>query len=295
MRWLARAAACLLPLLLAACAAAEPSQPTAPDPAVREEVLRAPLTAADGGARSIVVRLCRPEGTGPVPLVVINHGSPPNAAARPGVRPAACGSEAVTWFLRRGFAVALPLRRGYGESGGAWAEGYGSCDSPDYVAAGQETARDIRAALDAVHALPGIRRDGTVVVGQSAGGWGTVALAADPPPDVVAMVSMAGGRGGHSGGMPNVNCRPDLLARDAGRLGATARVPMLWIYTANDSYFEPRIVSALHAAFAGAGGAAELHQLAGWGRDGHGLFFAPGGSAVWGPVVAQYLEARGVR
>ena len=30
-----------------------------------------------------------------------------------------------SWFLARGYVVALPLRRGYGETGGAWADGRG--------------------------------------------------------------------------------------------------------------------------------------------------------------------------
>jgi pimeloyl-ACP methyl ester carboxylesterase len=79
------------------------------------------------------------------------------------------------WFLEKGYAVALALRRGYGETGGAWAEDYGSCTRPNYVDAGVETSRDLDAVVAFMTSLPFIQPDGAIVVGQSAGGWGTIA------------------------------------------------------------------------------------------------------------------------
>ena len=285
-------------LLLLACQGSgrPPAGPALPPPdampaAPGEAWLEAPVP---GTGQSIRVRLCRPPGPGPAPLAVINHGSPANAAERPALRPAGCGSEAVRWFTARGWAVALPLRRGYGATGGAWAEAYGTCRDPDFVAAGRETARDIAAAIGAAAGLPGIRADGVLVVGQSAGGWGALALAADPPPGVAAVVNMAGGRGGWAGGMPNANCRPDRLAAAAGTFGRTARRPTLWLYTANDSFFAPPLAAAMHGAFTTAGGTARLVSLPAWGADGHDLFFGRGGSATWGPVLAAFLAEAGL-
>jgi pimeloyl-ACP methyl ester carboxylesterase len=267
----------------------------------RERLHRVPVPEEGGGPAPLVeMRLCRPPGAAEAaPLAVLNHGSPPNAAARPGMRPAACEAEPVRWFLARGYAVALPLRRGYGASGGAWAEGFGRCGSPDFGSAGRETARDIAAALAYARALPEVRADtGALVVGHSAGGWGAVALAGQHPQGVAAVVSLAGGRGGWAGGTPGANCRPDLLVAEAGRLGAAAAArrapPMLWVYAANDSFFGPRLAAALHAAFTAKGGAASLVDLPAFGRDGHGLFFARDGSAVWGPVLEGWLAARGL-
>src|ERR1039458_3569281 len=37
-----------------------------------------------------------------------------------------CDQEAAQWFLTRAYVVAFPLRRGYGATGGKWAESYGS-------------------------------------------------------------------------------------------------------------------------------------------------------------------------
>ena len=137
--------------------------------------------------------------------------------------------------------------------------------------------------------LPGGRPDGVILIGQSAGGWGVVAYDSQPHPKVAALISMAGGRGGHEDNQPNQNCRPDALAAAAGVFGAHASTPMLWIYTANDSFFAPPIAAALPDSFVEAGGQAELHQLDPFGSDGHALFFSQGGSAIWGPLVAAHL------
>jgi len=243
----------------------------------------------EGTNQLILMRLCRPVGSNPARLVVANHGSPPSAAQRPTMAPWSCEQRAISWFLTRGYAVAVPLRRGYGASGGTWAENYGACRDPNFVAGGTETARDIRSAITYATAQPGIRRDGAVVVGQSAGGWGSLALAARNPPEVVAIVNMAGGRGGRVDNLPNSNCRPDVLATSAGQFGQSARVPSLWVYTANDSFFSPSLAGTMHQNYVQAGGVADFRALPAFGRDGHGLFTAAGGPQIWGPLVEAFL------
>lgn len=64
-----------------------------------------------------------------------------------------------------------------------------------------------------------VKPSNAVVVGQSAGGWGTIAYAGAQHPNVAAFVVMADGRGGHRDFRANNNCRPDLLANAAGRFG----------------------------------------------------------------------------
>ena len=278
--------------LLCACTGpAAPSADTGPGNTIQTgRVVSVPVTDAAGQVTQLQTRVCRPAGDAPARLVVINHGSPPNAAARPRMQLGRCREEAAQWFLQRGYVVAFPLRRGYGATGGAWAETYGGCRQPDYVRAGLETARDINAAVDTVTALPSVRPDGVVVVGQSAGGWGTIAYDSLPHPRVAALIVMAGGRGGHEDNIPNENCRPDLLVEAAGHFGATAATPMLWVYAANDSFFAPTIARGLYQSFTAAGGKADFEQPGPYDGDGHGLFFGPGGSATWGPMVDAYLS-----
>ncbi len=298
-RWAFRGSVLGLVLaLLAACAPSEPpgAEPRRAGPADQasgswaEQTHFLPVPEPGGATRLIYARICRPPGEQPRRLVVINHGKATQPSQRAAYRPPACDAEAVRWFLERGFAVILPVRRGYGPSAGTLAELYPTCaPSRDYATGALETARDIRAAIAYGTALPGVRPDGVVVVGQSAGGLGTVALSSLNPPQVAALVNMAGGDGGHLNQVRHAVCQPPALVRAAGQFGATARLPMLWVYTANDSFFGPDLAAAMHRAYVDAGGRAQLAQLPAWGTDGHALFFGRGGSAVWGPLVESFL------
>lgn len=272
-------------LLLASCAASGPGV----NPS-RTADLSVPVRNNDGTTVALVGQVCRPATDAPAPVVVIAHGSPPSANARLKETLAACDDEAPSWFTAHGFVVVQTLRRGYGATGGDWAEGYGSCSQPDFTNAGLETARDIAATVDAATALPYVRPDGAVVVGQSAGAWGTLAYSSLPHPKVAALVAMAPGRGGHRNGVPNQNCGPDRLAAAAGRYGAASRDGILWVNTANDSFFAPELVLNMQAAFTGSGGVLTAVHLGAYDGDGHRLFFGDGGSALWGPVVEAYLR-----
>jgi dienelactone hydrolase len=218
--------------------------------------------------------------------VIINHGSPRTAAERETLTPRFGGATA--WFVERGFAVAVPARRGYGPTGGPWMEDSGRCDSPDYHNAGLTTAQDIRSAVLYFREQRFVDRDRIVLVGQSAGGWGVLASAGLKLPGVVAIVNFAGGRG--SRGSDNV-CTPYALVQAARRFGAGAENPVLSIYTANDTYFNPSLARQMHEAFV-AGGArqARLLQLAAFGEDGHTMFADRSSPAVWGPHVEPFLR-----
>ncbi len=255
----------------------------------RDQLHSIPVQEARGDVVQLSARICRPAGDAPAALVIINHGSPAKPEDRPKMQLGRCEQEAAQWFLRRGYVVVFALRRGYGQTGGEWAEGYGECSNPQFFRGGLSTARDIDAIVAYATALDFVRPDGVVVVGHSAGGWGTIAYDSRPHPKVAAFINFAGGRGGHRNNIPNSNCREDVLVEAAGRYGGTASTPMLWIYASNDSFFAPRLAGALWRAFTAAGGKGDFEQLGPSGKDGHGLFSQPGGAKTWGPLVESYL------
>ena len=164
-------------------------------------------------------RVLRPPCREPFPLAIVSHGSPPDGSQRPNME-IPTFSAVSNWLLQRGYMVALPLRRGYGRTGGPWLENFGSCSSPDYYRAGMTTAQDIRTAIDYFRGRPEVQRDRLLLIGWSAGGWGSLAAASQNPPGVFAVINFAGGRGG---GHPKVgNCAPQRLVDAAGRYGSTA-------------------------------------------------------------------------
>lgn len=256
--------------------------------ALHESVMRVPVV--NGAQQAYIdVTVFRPEGRGPFPIVVLSHGSPRSAAQRraEGRLRLVAQSEP---FLALGFAVLVPTRRGYGDSGGPWAEGFGSCANPDYYSAGLESARDIRAAVAAVRGEPWADTRRVVLAGQSAGGFGSVAASSTAFDGLVGVINFAGGRGSLA---PGRVCGESRLVEAMARYGRAAHVPELWIYSANDRYFEPSLARRMYGAFVAGGGAAEFVMAPPCGVDGHGYFARA--MDDWTPRVASFLARIGAR
>jgi len=163
----------LAPALVGGARAQPAAGPVAsPEGPWREQIHWIPMIDAAGSHHLLQARICRPLGDAPSRVVVIAHGTfPNNRNAVPGH----CGAETPRWFLDRGFIVVMALRRGYGATGGDWAEGIYHRPGDDYALAGLETARDIAATVDYGTALPFARPQAAVVIGHSGGGWGAMA------------------------------------------------------------------------------------------------------------------------
>lgn len=232
--------------------------------------------------------IVRPAGAGPFPLALINHASTESAERR-ALLPEPSYAALTTWFVKRGYLVALPQRPGHGPTGGPYLEDQGGCDDADYARAGRGGAASIEAALAAMFARADVRKTGALVVGHSAGGWGALALASRNPRGVAAIIDFAGGRGGRSFDHANNNCAPERLIEAARVFGATARIPTLWIYAENDSYFAPSLVRRMADAWRDGGGRVDLALVPAFGLEGHRLAEADDGASVWAPIVAGFL------
>lgn len=250
-----------------------------------------PLEPGVSDTAQLVGRVCRPDIPGRLPVVVINHGAPSVPDLRLRMEPTGCDTEAAQFFMDRGYVVVFALRRGFGQSTGPVVENTGLCYNPNYFRAGLAGAMDIDAILRFATSLPYARPDNAVVIGQSTGGWATIAYDSVPHPLAKVFISFAGGRGAHDAADPSTICRPDLLVAAAKRYGEESVLPMLWIYARNDTFFPEPVATQMHEAYARAGGHAELVFTPPFGREGHGLFYGQGGSAVWGPIVEAYIAA----
>jgi dienelactone hydrolase len=263
-----------------------------PTPHIQEEVWALPL------ALPVLAYLVRPVGTGPFPLVVMNHGVSLNPKER-GFFPLVEFRDAAQWFARRGYMVVAPVGPGYGGGGldlpehglyGLFFSSIGDCTNPNFRDPGLAIAALDNWVIDYMTRQKLIVPDKVVVVGQSAGGWASIALSSLNPAPVRAIITFAAGRGGHVDGKPNNNCAPDKLVAAAGEFGRTSRVPMLWIYASNDSYFGPELSRQMHEAFTTAGGKAEYHMLPPFGSDGHFLIDSPDAVPMWAPLVSRFLD-----
>jgi len=241
----------------------------------------------------------RPVGDGPFPLVIMNHGVSLNPTDR-GFFPLVEFRDAAMWFARRGHLVVAPVGSGYGavahdmpELGiyGTFFSKIGKCTNPNFRDAGLAVALvDLWIIEYMTNEKMTMPKD-VIVVGQSAGGWAAIALSSQNPPAVRAIITFAAGRGGRVDGKPNNNCAPDRLVEATGEFGRSARVPMLWIYAENDTFFGPALSRRMHDAYTGAGGKAEYHMLPPFGSDGHFLIGSADSIPMWAPLVSRFLES----
>jgi len=227
----------------------------------------------------------RPAGNGPFPMAVINHGSDQDAGRRKRSRLPEFASL-TSWFVRHRYVVVLPERPGHG-GGGPYLEDQNGCEHADYVKAAEGAADSIADAVDYMKQQSFVSPEGIVVAGHSAGALGSLAYAARKPPGVRAVVNFSGGRGGHHMNKPDNNCAPDRLVAAVGLFGQTTRVPTLWIYAENDTYFPPALSQAMVAAFRSGGGRADYELLPPLSGEGH---FAIR-SSEWSDILEKFLAA----
>ncbi len=221
------------------------------------------------------------------PMIVINHGTSDFTRLSVSMPVYYWLSR---WFVERGYVVVLPQRRGHGATGGPLAESIGTCANPNHLASGRAAADDIEAVVDYMTQQPFVEPGKTIVAGISTGGWASLALAARNPANVRAVINFAGGRGGHAGGRSNAVCGEDALIAAAGTYGGAARIPTLWLYSENDSYFGPKLARAMAGAWTARGGRADLRVLPPYEDDGHQIADDWAGRDLWGSWVDQFLE-----
>jgi len=290
---LLRLAAAILLLAFALIAPARGDDQDSPR-TIQEEIWALPLPLP------MFAYLVRPVGEGPFPLVIMNHGVSLNQQER-SFFPLVEFRDAAKWFARRGYLVVAPVGSGYGASAidiperaiyGPFFSKIGKCNNPNFRDAGLAIAQVDLWIIDYMAAEKRIVPKDVIVVGQSAGGWGSIALSSLNPPQVKAIITFAAGRGGRVDGKPNNNCAPDKLVAATEEFGRTSRVPMLWIYIENDTFFGPTLSKRMHEAFTTAGGKADYHLLPPFGTEGHFLIGSADAIPIWSPLVAKFLEGQ---
>jgi dienelactone hydrolase len=227
-------------LCVLVAAAALPSARAAEkiDYSLREEIHNVPVTAA--GA-AIVVTSFRPRGNGPFPWLVLSHGTATTIEASRAIGRYRPLSPVKEW-VRRGYAVVVPIRRGYGASGGErLGDSYGSCSRPDFRRAGEGAALDLLATVEWAKAQRDLDAKHWLLVGQSAGGFASIYTASKRPDGLVAVLAFSPGRGGDPDKRPGEPCASAQLADLYASIAPQIAVPVLWFYAENDQYIGPRV------------------------------------------------------
>lgn len=261
-------------------------------PRLVQEEVRIPV--ADRGYE-IAATILRPDGVGPFGAVILNHGVPGSERERLRESAAVDFNAAAPVFARRGYVVVMPMRRGFGATGGEFAEDAGPCRNPDYMRAEAEASRDVMAAYEYARSLPYVDGERMILAGQSAGGIVSMFAAAMYQPEgLVAVLAFAAGRGGNPDLRPGTPCAVEPVARVFDAMGSRIRVPVLLHYAENDKYFGPATTKLWYERFVAAGARAEYVMQPAFGKDGHYLFGDIVGVRWWLPAVERFLARHNV-
>ena len=251
-----------------------------PEAPLNERVLSVPGDSYSPVSLQVTVYM--PNGPGPFPLAIMNHGA--TSKVPPEQQPRYRITFAAYYFLSRGYAVALPMMRGY-----AGSEGRLVTHRCNYAATGLEAAVDVRAVIEYMKQQPGIDGSQIVVAGQSFGGWNTLALGALNVPNVKGLVSFSGAME-----MPTCETSYASLLEGAQWLGAHTTTPSIWFFGDNDQLFSTRTWHGMYDRYTAAGGPAELVAYGTFQKDSHNMLGSGAGLPIWVPKVDAFLGKVGL-
>jgi carboxymethylenebutenolidase len=223
--------------------------------------------------------LYKPEGQGPFPAVLWNHGS----ERRPGWLP-----EVAPLFLSKGYVFFIPHRRGHGRSPGDYVmdlleranqSGGPSARSRMLVELMEQHLQDQMAALAYLKGLPNVDPQRIAVAGCSFGGIQTV-LMAEKGLGVRAAVDFAGAA-------QNWQHSQDLRARMIQAV-QHSQMPIFFIQAKNDYDVSPS--RDLAAAMEKSGKPRNLQIFPDFGKSNQDAHeFCVHGSEIWAPQVFSFL------
>lgn len=246
---------------------------------LNEQVVGIPVDAA--GTVTLETTIFKPDGPGPFPMVVFNHGKvegDPHAQQRS--RPLAFARE----FVRRGYVVVAPNREGFANSGGTYKQ-----EGCNVEQNGVAQADDVAATVAYMSKQPYVDASHIVIAGASHGGLTTIAYGTDAAPGVRGLINF-------SGGLRQDACTgwQNNLTRAFETYGERARVPSLWIYGDNDSVWTPDLTARMFASYVEHGAHAKMIDFGSYKNDAHRLVVDRDGVRIWWPAVDAFLARIGM-
>lgn len=249
---------------------------------------RAPTPFTENGEPvSLEVVLFKPAAEGRFPAIVFHHGSTGNGSD-PSLFGITFTSKPVTqYFVERGWMVAFPQRRGRGDSGGRYDEGFKpdrsgySCEEDLALAGAARALEDLDVVTDWLRNRADVDTTRMLVGGSSRGGILSIAHVAQRPDVYLGAINFVGGWVSEGcGDYRSIN--RELFVSGAGVPG-----PSLWLYADNDSFYSIAYSRSNFDAYTGAGGMGTMVEMRrAPGLNGHFLINDP---ELWAPEVDEYI------
>ena len=230
----------------------------------------------------------KPEGRGPFPTLMFNHGST-GIGNDPSLFTSTVTSPALAkYFNDRGWMVVFPQRRGRGKSGGLYDEGFEPdrsqySEDPRHALAGFEHALvDVECTAEHLLSRDDVDHDRLLIGGHSRGGFLALAFAGARPELFSGVLNFVGGWVDEHG------TASEMINPVIAKRGATFTGPTAWLYAENDPFYSIAHSQKSYGAFEAAGGQGQFHVLEMLpGQDGHHILSL---TDLWGPLVDGFLD-----
>ena len=237
----------------------------------------------NGSKIKLEIVVHKPEGSGPFPVVIFNHGST-GSGKNKSYRGKTIEYPSISrYFNDRGWMVVFPQRRGRGKSEGIYDEGFEldrskySCDPALSLPGVDRALEDLGAVTTYLTGRADVVANRMVIAGASRGGILAIACAGQSKARFVGAINFSGGWLGRACSTYEVVNRVTFL-RGASFPGLT-----IWLHGTKDGYYNIAQCRRNYQAFCEAGGKGTFVELPGR----HGLLLA---TAMWGKYVDEYLS-----
>jgi carboxymethylenebutenolidase len=238
------------------------------------------------GGYSLVGHLYQPEGVGPWPALIWNHGSEKNPGA------SAQFDTVASVFVPAGYVVFAPERRGHGESEGDYVvdrtkaafrlQGKDEANRLTVKLLESEQLNDQLAALGYVSRLPFVDPERIVVAGCSYGGIETL-LGAESRAGYKAAISISPAALSWE--------RNDYLQARLIKAVSRINIPVLLIQPAKDASLAPAHVLGAAAARAGKPLTVKVYPATGSSKEQGHCFGGASGMHVWADDAKAFFRA----
>lgn len=234
----------------------------------------------------------KPEGDGPFPLAVINHGSTGSGRDASFFKNTWVNTWLADLLNEHNYIVAFPQRRGRGKSTGLYDEGFQedrsegyTCDAAISLAGFDRAIDDLKAVVHALQSRNDVSDQPILVGGQSRGGALSIAYAGDNNNSVKGVINFVGGWSGKlCGTVDEIN--QTVFKRGGGFRGET-----IWLYGKEDIFYSIEHSRRNFATFQDEGGQGEFLEYKVRGENnGHWLMFVP---PLWEDALEEYLAKIG--
>jgi dienelactone hydrolase len=254
---------------------------------MQRRMIPTPWTEA-GEKVALEMLVFKPAGAGPFPTLVMNHGSTGRGDNKDLFKQTWSANFLTTYFLKKGWQVVYPQRRGRGQSGGLYDEGFDSKRSRyscvlDYSLKGLDRAvEDLDVVMELLLQMEQVDRKQIYMGGQSRGGVLSVAYAARKPELFKGVLNFVGG-------WMNDQCTDGkAINRAAFVRGAAYGKPTLWLYGHDDTFYSIGHMRDNFEAYVSQGGKGEFFELRVPGQmNGHGVIQYP---EIWIPAVDGFIK-----